>query len=357
MHIDKLILKNYRNILSLDISLNKGVNVFVGENAQGKTNILESIYLCCCGRSNRTHIDKDLINFNFSDSYINLFINKNNFTDKINIHLKKDKKKGIAINGIPIKKLDQLFGIFNVVMFSPQDLNLIKSGPLERRKFLDMELCQINKFYCHNLTQYYKVLKHRNSLLKNKSFYNNLDSIFVWDEQLLHFGKKIIQIRQEFIDSINPISNKIHSKITGKKENLTIKYKPSVSISDFKNKLTSSLQKDIQYMSTSFGPHKDDLLFFINDINVKDFGSQGQHRTVCLSTKLAEIELIYNQKGFYPILLLDDVFSELDRSRQQYIISNFKNIQTIITCTGVEDFINNINLPIKIFNVHNGCVY
>ena len=357
MYIKKISLKNYRNIDFLELDLKNGVNIFYGDNAQGKTNLLESIYICATGRSHRTHIDKELIKFNENDAHIKAEI-KTNTLDKIDIHLKRDSKKGIAINNIAINKLGELFGILNIVIFSPEDLNLIKAGPMERRKFIDMELCQINKVYYYNLAQYYKILKQRNTLLKKiqKNEYLK-ETLFAWDSQLINFGKKIIEIREDFILKINKISKKIHFEITGEKEDLEIKYKPNVLIKEFEEKLKKNIEKDILYATTSVGPHKDDILFFINDINARDFGSQGQQRTVSLSTKLAEINLIKEEKGNLPVLLLDDVLSELDKSRQKYLISNIKDIQVIITCTGVEDVIKNLNEKCHIFNVKNGSIF
>ncbi len=357
MYVKKISLKNYRNIERLDLELKNGVNIFYGKNAQGKTNLLESIYIGATGRSHRTHKDKELINFNKDEAHIRLEVYKQNIFDKIDIHLKKDSKKGIAINNIPINKLGELFGYLNVVIFSPEDLSLIKQGPQERRKFLDMELCQINKIYYYNLSQYYKVLKQRNILLKKISKNQSLkDTLFVWDNQLIDFGMKIIKTRHLFINKINNISKKIHRDITNNKEDLDIKYKPSVLENEFKEKLEKNLEKDIMYTNTAYGPHKDDMLFFINGVNARDFGSQGQQRTVSLSTKLAEIMLIEEEKGSLPLLLLDDVLSELDKDRQKFLINNIKNLQVIITCTGVEDVLKNLDKNCSIFKVTNGSI-
>ncbi len=355
MYVKKISLKNYRNIKNLDLKLQNNINIFYGKNAQGKTNLLESIYIAATGRSHRTHKDKDLIKFGENEAHIKLEIEKENIYDKIDVHLKNNSKKGIAINNIPIKKLGQLFGYLNVVIFSPEDLNLIKQGPQERRKFLDMELCQVSNIYYYNLYQYYKVLKQRNSLLKK--IHNDIslkESIFIWDNQLINFGKKIIEIRKLFIEKLSVISSNIHKNITSDKEILNIKYKPNVFVNDFEEKLKKGLEKDITYTTTSYGPHKDDILFLINNINVRDFGSQGQQRTVSLSTKLAEIKLIEEEKGILPVLLLDDVLSELDKDRQKFLINNIKNLQVIITCTGVEDVLKNLSENCNIFNVSNG---
>ncbi len=355
MYVKKISLKNYRNIERLELELKNGVNIFYGSNAQGKTNLLESIYIGATGRSHRTHKDKELIKFDKEEAHIRLDIQNDKISDRIDIHLKKDSKKGIAINNIAINKLGELFGYLNVVIFSPEDLSLIKQGPQERRKFIDMELCQINNIYYYNLSQYYKVLKQRNSLLKKILKDPSLkDTLFVWDNQLIEFGIKIIQARELFIKKLNNISKKIHMEITSNKENLEIKYKPNVLISEFKEKLEKSIDKDILYTTTSYGPHKDDILFFINNINVRDFGSQGQQRTASLSTKLAEINLIEDEKAVLPVLLLDDVLSELDKDRQKFLIKNIKKLQVIITCTGVEDVLKNLDEEYNIFKVSDG---
>lgn len=358
MYVKKISLKNYRNIERLELELKNGVNIFYGSNAQGKTNLLESIYIGATGRSHRTHKDKELIKFDKEEAHIRLEIQNDKVSDRIDIHLKKESKKGIAINNIPINKLGELFGYLNVVIFSPEDLSLIKQGPQERRKFIDMELCQINNIYYYNLSQYYKVLKQRNTLLKKISKNPSLkETLFVWDNQLIDFGTKIIETRQVFIEKLNAISKKIHMEITSNKEELEIKYKPSVLASEFKEKLEKNIDKDILYMSTSYGPHKDDVLFFINGINARDFGSQGQQRTVSLSTKLAEINLIEDEKAILPVLLLDDVLSELDKDRQRFLIKNIKKLQVIITCTGVEDVLKNLDEECNIFKVLDGNIF
>lgn len=355
MHISTLSLKNYRNIEKINLELGSGVNIFYGNNAQGKTNLLEAIYICSTGRSHRTHLDKDLINFNKDEAHIKIYFVEENVTDKLDIHLKRNLKKGIALNNMPIRKLGELFGIINIVIFSPEDLQLIKAGPSERRRFIDMEICKISNIYYYNLQEYYKILKQRNNLLKKIQKDSNLkESLFVWDEQLVNFGTKLIKIRANFINKINKISHNVHLNLTNNKENLNIEYKPSVSIENFDQKTKKNIEKDVFYGSTSFGPHKDDLNFYINNINAREFSSQGQQRTISLSLKLAEIELIKQEKKVNPILLLDDVLSELDKNRQKFLINFIKNIQVIITCTGVEDIIKNIAKEYNLYNVQNG---
>lgn len=359
MYVEKLSLKNFRNLDDLTLELDKGINIFTGENAQGKTNLLESIYFCATGRSHRTHLYKELIRFGEQETYIKLFTNNDSFIDSISVHIKKESNKGIAVNNIPVKKLGELFGILLVVIFSPEDLQLIKAGPSERRKFMDIELCQLNPLYYYELGRYYSVLRQRNNFLKeirkDKTF---KDTIFVWDEQLVNHGIKIMNYRQSFIKKINVISNKIHSNITNKRECLNIKYKPNTTENDFLIKLNKNIDRDIMQGSTSVGIHKDDLGIFIDGIDVRTYGSQGQQRTASLSTKFAQIELVYQEKRTYPVILLDDVLSELDETRQKFIFKQIENLQTIITCTGIDDIIrkNSHIVNVNIYNVQNGTI-
>lgn len=357
MYIRRVLLKNYRNFKNIDINLSDNINIFYGDNAQGKTNFLEAIYLSSKGRSYKTQIYKELINFNEKNSNVQLIIEKNNMLDKIDIHLKNNNKKGIAINSIPIKKLGELYGVILTVIFSPEDLNLIKGGPRERRKFIDIEMCQLSKIYHRELIEYYKVLKQRNALLKSiKLTGKNRSSINIWDEQLVKYGCKIIRYRREFIRELNNLANKIHSEITNNKEDLRIEYLPNVEENIFYEKVIKNIEKDIYTGITSIGIHKDDLNFFINDVEVRLYASQGQQRTVTLSTKLAEMKMIKIIKDEYPILLLDDVMSELDKTRQEYLLKTIKNIQTIITCTNVEDIINSVSNNSNLYLVKEGVI-
>ncbi len=335
MYVERVMLKGYRNYNSLDTSLSNGLNVLFGDNAQGKTNFLEAIYFCGTGRSHRTHNDKELISFSEANGYIRLTVKKELTETQINVHLKKDAKKGIAIDGTPVSRLGELFGSLLVVMFSPEDLQLIKASPQLRRRFMDMELCQLSKVYYYELQQYYKALNERNSLLKKiRQNKNHMETLFVWDEQLVKYGAKIIKYRQDFINNIDHISSGIHGKITNGKESLSVKYKPNVSSDQFAERLQKTSERDIICGSTSSGVHKDDIDFYINDVNARAYGSQGQQRTAALSVKLAEITIITNKKNTTPVLLLDDVLSELDNSRQQFLLKSIEEIQTLLTCTG-----------------------
>lgn len=355
MWVEHLSLKNFRNIKSLSLEPGKGTNIFCGDNAQGKTNIMEAIYMCAAGRSHRTHIEKELIRFGEDDAHIRMLCRKENYSDRIDIHLKNSAKKGAAINGIDIKKLGELFGTVNVVFFGPEDLTLVKEGPNMRRKFMDMEMCQVSNVYYYNLHQYYKALRQRNELLKKQA---NIDiaMLEVWDDQLVNYGVKLVAARKIFLSELSEKANKIHSEITKGKESLTVNYKPSVNESNFAEKMKSNHSRDIHFGTTHSGIHKDDIVFCINGINARSYGSQGQQRTTCLSVKLAEVEMIREKTGSQPILLLDDVLSELDRSRQMYIISNLNNIQTFITCTGIDEVIGSVADKSNVYRVKNGVI-
>ena len=280
-----------------------------------------------------------------------------NLENKIDLHLRSTKTKGIAINNNKIKKASELLGLLNVVFFSPEDLSIIKNGPSDRRRFIDMELCQLDNFYLYNLNNYNKIVNQRNKLLKDL-FYNPTlkDTLSIWDSQLISYGSQVIERRKIFIDQLNDIIYDIHQKLSGNKEELKIKYEPDVKIENYENDLIKNKDKDIRLKQTSIGPHRDDITFLINEIDVRKFGSQGQQRTVALSLKLAEIELVKKLTKDNPILLLDDVLSELDSNRQNYLLNTIGEIQTIITCTGLDEFVNNRFKINKVFEVEKGTV-
>ena len=357
MIIESIELKNYRNYKELHMEFNQGTNILYGDNAQGKTNILEAVYVCCTTKSHRGSKDRELIHFHEDESHIKLNIRKNDVPYRIDMHLKKNKAKGIAINGIPIRKASELFGIVNVVFFSPEDLNLIKNGPAERRRFIDLELCQLNKLYVHSLTSYNRVLMQRNRLLKELAFHPEYEeTLDVWDIQLVQYGKEVIRLREEFIDQLNDMICEIHRTLSGGKENLRIVYDPNASADQLEAELKKSRAQDRKQKTTLTGPHRDDIGFFLDEIDIRRFGSQGQQRTAALSLKLAEIELVKKLVRDYPILLLDDVLSELDGHRQNQLLSAIHHIQTMITCTGVEDFVSNRFRIDRLFQVVDGTV-
>lgn len=355
MYIQKVSLTGYRNLKDITLFLKNGINIFYGENAQGKTNFLESLYLCASGRSLRTKNDSQLIEFNAKESHIQVLIQKLNSADKIDIHLKKEAKKGIAINGVALKKLGELFGTCHAVIFSPEDLNLVKNGPVERRRFMDMEICQMNVVYYYNLQNYYKILKQRNHLLKEIQKKPTLkDTLFIWDKQLVDMGKRIIDTRSDFLIQLNKIASKKQNRLTGGNDALEIIYKPNSTAQQLEQKIANTHQRDILLGTTQYGPHKDDIVFLINGKDVKQYGSQGQQRTTALSAKLAEIDLIEQQTAQKPILLLDDVFSELDKNRQNFLMESIGHLQTVLTCTGIEDVIKEYVKQAYLFHVEKG---
>lgn len=357
MKIESLELCNFRNYKSLDISFDKGTNLFYGDNAQGKTNILEAIYLCGTTKSHKGSRDKELIRFQEEESHIRMKIFRNDSSYKIDMHLKRSKPKGIAINGVPLKKAGELLGIANFVFFSPEDLNIIKNGPGERRRFIDMELCQLDKVYLYHLTSYNKVVMQRNKLLKDISFHPEYeDMLDIWDAQLVQYGKKLIGARESFVKDLNHIIFEIHKKLSGQKEELVIEYEKNTGADELEEKLKATRGRDIRMKMSMTGPHRDDLCFSIKGVDIRKFGSQGQQRTAALSLKLSEIELVKRAIKDTPVLLLDDVLSELDRNRQQYLLDSIHDIQTLITCTGVDEFVENKFQLNKVFHVMEGSV-
>ena len=357
MIIKSLELENFRNYKSLNIEFDKGVNILYGDNAQGKTNILEAIYVSATTKSHKGAKDKEIINFEAEEAHIKTYLNKEGLERRVDMHLRKSKSKGIAIDTVRLKKAAQLLGLLNVVFFSPEDLSIIKDAPAQRRRFVDMELCQLDQSYLYDLNQYNKIIAQRNKLLKD--MYNNQDlknMLGIWDMQIITYGQKIIKRRRLFVDQLNEIIDEIHFKLSGGKERIKVEYAPYVSEDNFEEMLKKAREKDIKLKSTSVGPHKDDFIFIVNGIDIRTYGSQGQQRTAALSLKLSEIELVKKITGDNPVLLLDDVLSELDSNRQNHLLNNIGDIQTIITCTGLEDFVNNRIKINKIFKVENGVV-
>lgn len=358
MFIESLELQNFRNYKTLSLQFDRGTNILFGDNAQGKTNILEAVYLGGTTKSHRGSKDREMIRFEQDEAHIRMQVKREAVSCRIDMHLKKNKSKGIAINGVPIRKASELFGAVNMVFFSPEDLQIIKEGPGERRRFLDLELCQLSKVYLNQLTNYNKILNQRNKLLKDLAFMPDLlPTLEVWDEQLASYGGQLILAREEFVEQLNEISVGIHANLTGEKERLELVYEPNVEREQFSLMLKKNRDKDIRFKLSSVGPHRDDLCVKINGIDIRKYGSQGQQRTAALSLKLSEIYLVKRLIHDTPVLLLDDVLSELDGSRQNYLLQSIRDIQTLITCTGLDDFVShqfNIN---RVFRVIDGRVF
>lgn len=357
MIIKSIELAYYRNYDSLNMQFDSGTNILYGDNAQGKTNILEAIYVSATTKSHKGSKDREIVNFDKDEAHIRTYLEKDNVETRVDMHLRKNKSKGIAIDGQKIKKAADLLGLCNVVFFSPEDLGIIKNGPAERRRFVDMELCQLDSFYLYNLNCYNKIVNQRNKLLKDMYMNPDLrETLGIWDMQLVSFGSKMIERRKLFTEQLNDIIYDIHKKLSGGKEELSIHYEPDVGIEEFEKKLKSSQERDIKSKMTSVGPHRDDFSFFVGNVDIRKFGSQGQQRTAALSLKLSEIELVRKIAKNNPVLLLDDVLSELDSNRQNYLLNSIGDIQTIITCTGLEEFVNNRFHINKVFKVSDGTV-
>lgn len=358
MQINQISYKNYRNIEELSLVPNNTMNVLIGANAQGKTNFIEGIYFGAMGRSLRSASDEQMINFNSQECHLQLKVSGAYTKNRIDVHIKqnsKKSKKSIAINGISAKKLSDLLGTLCVVCFSPEDLGLIKDNPARRRRFLDMELCQLDKIYYDNLQKYHKILKQRNNLLKNLKKTPNLkNTLDIWTEQLYTYAKPIILARETFLSKLNEIGSEKMSLLTGGIDTLKIQYKPNSTVENLKTKLENNIDREILLGNTQFGPHKDDINFIVNDIEGKTFASQGQQRSIVLSIKLAEIDIIYEETGEKPVLLLDDVFSELDENRQKFLMDSISGLQSFITCTGVEDVLKQYVSEDELIFVDNG---
>lgn len=358
MVIKKLELSNFRNYVNLDIELGDGVNILYGDNAQGKTNILEALYMGCTTKSQRAVHEREIIRFGEEEAHIRMYVLRQNIERRIDMHLRKNKGKGVAIDGIPVEKSAEVYGMMNIISFSPDDLAIVKNGPAERRRFIDMELCQLDRNYLYNLSGYNRTLAQRNILLKQLSNNKELEgTLDIWDEQLIGFGTCIINKRIQFINELGEIASEIHRKLTNSEEVLEIKYEPDSSAESLGLNIAMSREKDMLLKVSNTGPHRDDISFFINNkLDIRKYGSQGQQRTVALTLKLAEIELVKRKVRDNPILLLDDVLSELDRNRQTQLLNSISGIQTVITCTGLEEFVNDRIRYDRIYRVDKGTV-
>lgn len=351
MQINDLKIYNFRNYNCQEIELCPYINVIYGDNAQGKTNILESIFLCAMGKSFRTNKDKDLIKLGEENAKIELSFQKKDREGKIKIEL-SDKKR-IFLNGIPIKKLSDLVGNINVVIFSPDDIDILKGGPQKRRRFLDVMISQLRPTYIHVLNMYLKTLEQRNTYLKQIKILNKSEEMLdIWDEKLAELGYKIYKYREEFIEKLQNKVDLIHPMVTKNEEKMEIEYKTESSNKQrILDLLRENRKTDILKGFSGKGIHRDDFMIYINKQLINIYGSQGQHRTSILSLKQAEVEIVYDEIGEYPILLLDDFMSELDEKRRRSFLENVENTQILITCT---DKINLNKLDYKLYNVNKG---
>lgn len=360
MYIKNIKLENYRNYSEFETEFDKNVNIIIGENAQGKTNLLESIYMSSFGKSFRTSKDREVIKFDEDFCSVKTEYIKYGELGKVEIFINKDGRKAVKSDGVNLKKISNLLDNILTVIFSPEDLKIIKEEPGKRRNFMDRELCQMKVSYLSNFSNYKKALLQRNTYLKENN--PDKDIIKIWDEQLADFGASIIKERKKFTEKLGKISDEIHKKITNGKENLKVEYISDINTDgnkgEIKEKFLESLEKsfknDIYNRNTSKGPHKDDLKIIINDIDARKYCSQGQQRTAALSLKLAEIFLIKEEKEESPVLLLDDVLSELDSERQKFLINCLDDVQIFITSTELSDEVR-ASLPAgKILKIEKG---
>ena len=351
MYIDKMKLINFRNYENQEIQFNKNINIIYGDNAQGKTNILEAIFLSSFGKSFRTSKEKELIKFGQDKLMVEANFQKKDRDGKIRIEI--SSKKQITVNGIKIKKLSELLGNINIVIFTPEDINILKDGPAGRRRLLDMMIGQLRPNYVHNLNLYMQTLEQRNNYLKQiKEINKPQEMLEIWDEKLAEYGEKVYLYRKEFVDKIINKINDIHKKITDEKEELKIEYISNCSNKkEYLNLLNERRKLDIIKGFTTKGVHRDDFVIYINNREVGVYGSQGQNRTVILSLKLSELNVVYDEIGEYPILLLDDFMSELDEKRRKNFLENIENTQVIITGT---DKVEISTIDCSLYNVQKG---
>lgn len=359
MWIETITLTHYRNYLEVTANFSKQLNVFIGKNAQGKTNFLEAIYFLSLTRSYRTRHDKDIITFGKNYLQVSGQLKKRSGNMLLDVTL-SSKGRHTKINHLKQLRLSDYIGNLVIVLFAPEDLQLIKGSPSIRRKFMDIDLGQIKPIYLSNLNQYHHILKQRNSYLKSAI---KIDRTFlnVLDEQLADFGSRVVKQRFDFVKQLETAANYYHQSISEKKEKITIQYNSSIKYTDvstlrkdFINQLSKNHQRDILKKTTTIGPHRDDLNFSINDIHT-NFSSQGQQRSFVLSLKMAEVKLIKNLIGEYPVLLLDDVMSELDEHRQKNLIHMItkENIQTFITTTSL-DHLHKLPNNMTLFKIDDG---
>ena len=361
MRINSLSIENFRNYESLNLDFSNLRNIIIGENAQGKTNLIEAIYLCAFAKSFRTNNSADLLMFGKELAVVNANITSEDIDKNIRICINNRGKKMISKDSKLVQRTADLLKNFVVIVFSPEDLRIIKDSPEKRRSFLNTEISQLSPKYCEHLRQYNEALKQKNALLKDSFSNNNYDDslLDIFDEQLSMHGFEIIKARRNFIKGLSEKANQIQNSISGAKETLNIRIDETIiasSAEDFKKELLAKRDNDKNYGMSSAGPHRDDLIFLVNDKNARKFASQGQQRTIALSLKLAEIEIAKEVLNETPVLLLDDVLSELDIERQNFLINEISDVQLFITTTELNDLIKSKIKDANIIKIQDGKV-
>lgn len=333
MRILSLQLANYRNYVRAELRPCAGVTVLAGDNAQGKTNLLEAVYLCCTGRSHRTRQDRELIRWGADFCRVAVEAERRDGTHAVEIAIPAAGRRKIRVNGSEISRSGELMGHVTGVLFSPEDLRLVKDGPAERRRFIDIALSQVRPSYYYALQRYARALKQRNELLRA----GNLETLESWDEQLARAGAEIMAARAEYIARLSAAAARTHADIACERETLSIAYAPNVEDGDILRALRKARDVDMRRMTTSAGVHRDDVRFCVDGRELRLFGSQGQQRTAALSVRLAELDVVKEESGEAPVLLLDDVMSELDPERRRRLLAHLDGVQTIVTCTDIAD--------------------
>lgn len=337
MLITKLSLTHFRNYESCVFEPEKGINLIVGENAQGKTNLLEAVFYCCFGRSHRTSREKDLIAYDESYALIQLNSMRTETSHELHVRLSQTEGRRIKADGLPLRRIGELMGLLNCVLFAPEHLSIVKDGPAERRRFLDMELSQTYPAYFFLLQQYMRALRQRNALLKAVREQPELRATLpVWTQQLAQLGWKLMAYRSSFCERLSQLASENHAEISGGRERLCVQYRPDCDCSDETSllaRMEENLKEDLRRMTTTRGVHRDELALTLGGREIRSFGSQGQQRTAALALKLSELDLIRAETHEWPILMLDDVMSELDEKRQRYLLERILPVQTLVTAT------------------------
>ena len=369
MYLENISLHNFRNYPDLEAEFIPGVNVLLGANAQGKTNLLESIYVLALTRSHRTSNDRDLISWGADSARLATRVHKRMSSIPLELEL-SSKGKQAKVNHLEQSKLSQYIGQLNVILFAPEDLSLVKGSPAVRRRFIDMEFGQMSSKYLYNSAQYRTILKQRNQYLKQLKFKVNKDKVFlgVLSDQLAAYGAEIIFQRRLFLKKLEKWAQQLHTQISLGKEHLTFEYvsqviqKQDLSVDQLYDELRKAFasheERELQQGTTLVGPQRDDVRFLVNGKNVQTFGSQGQQRTTALSVKLAEIDLMKEETGEYPVLLLDDVLSELDDDRQTHLLKSIQNkVQSFLTTTSLSGIARQLIDEPRIFTIKSGILH
>jgi DNA replication and repair protein RecF len=348
MRVTRLQLHRFRNYREADIQPDSRLTVLAGSNAQGKTNLLEALHLCCLGRSHRTTRDKELIGWGEERAGVRVDVERGDGPREVAIWLYREdaRRKQVRVDGKQVSRVGELMGHFHGILFSPDDLSLVKDGPAERRRFLDMELSQLRPVVFYALQRYARALGQRNNLLRDMrrttALHGTLD---VWDEQLALAGAAVIAQRRAYVEALAPVAARNHAAIAGDDAPLRVRYRTQIdgdgnaeALADqFLQRLRDARNEDIRRATTTVGPHRDDLQLLIGGREARTFGSQGQQRTVVLALKLGELDVVCAERGETPVLLLDDVMSELDPYRRRQLVERIADAQAIVTCTDLSD--------------------